>query len=422
MTLSFTCKCGKKLRVKPEHAGKTVRCPGCQEKVQAPLLEEEPPELDVAVMEEDEIELPDLGVPASAAADTWDNEIPLQEITQPRFAKETIEEDDGAGYGLDADDGRANLDIGVGMYGTIAVIRLDEQAPCIAYGCKGDWGLAGQENDVLVVNMKEKKKFALFEDHDAPVTSVAMSTTDPIAVSADEDGELRYWSLKSCKTKKTIRAHKTEITGVALSPDGNFAASGGVDGCIRLFELATGKRRDLEHADWGEVYDEEVTYVTFSRDGSKLLAGGDQGRVCMWSVATGERIKRYAGQEMPISCIRLSDEGGRITATTAPIAAQGYSYLVIAHWDAKTGKPINDIKLRVGSIPCCFAPDRGGIRVMIGGAGPWLGVFNMETGHCLHIYEELRGTPLSLAVAPLNNRVLAALANNRLQLFGLEPY
>ena len=42
MTLSFTCPCGKKLRVRPEHAGRAVTCPGCGTKVKAPLEEDAP--------------------------------------------------------------------------------------------------------------------------------------------------------------------------------------------------------------------------------------------------------------------------------------------------------------------------------------------------------------------------------------------
>ena len=126
---------------------------------------------------------------------------------------------------------------------------------------------------------------------------------------------------------------------------------------------------------------------------------------------------------MPISCLRLSDEGGFLTATTEPIRSGSASYLTICHWETATGKPKNQFNVAVASVPCSIAPDRGGKRVIIAGGGdPWMAVFNLENGKCLHDYQSLRGTPLCLAVAPQNNRLLAALDTDCLQVFGLEVY
>ncbi len=42
MPITFACGCGKTLRVKDEHAGRWVRCPGCQETAIVPEAEPEP--------------------------------------------------------------------------------------------------------------------------------------------------------------------------------------------------------------------------------------------------------------------------------------------------------------------------------------------------------------------------------------------
>ncbi len=36
MTIEFECQCGKRLRVKDEHAGKKVKCPACGEPLVVP--------------------------------------------------------------------------------------------------------------------------------------------------------------------------------------------------------------------------------------------------------------------------------------------------------------------------------------------------------------------------------------------------
>jgi WD40 repeat protein len=401
-----------------EKAGGVVDCPSCGRHARLP-----PPKSVPAAPppppppEEEEIKLQELNYPPSAAP----AQAPPMVLAVPK-AKAPVTDDDGA-YGLDASDGLADLDPGTGMYGTFAVIRLDEPAGCIAYGCKGDWALAGQSTEVAVINMKTKKNLGSFDEHCGDVTSVALSATVPLAVSADEDGEILHWEISKGKPKRKIRAHDGAVNAVALSPNAQLAASGGEDGCIYAWELATGKRRRLEHADWNEN-DEEVTFVTFSRDGTKILAGGSGGRVAMWEVETGKRIKRFAGLDLPINCLRLSDEGGKITATTHPLRAGGVNYVVICHWDTKSGKPMNRFNIGVESSSCCVAPDRGGARILIagGGAYPWMGIWSLENGRGLHGFEDLRGSPTSLAVSPMNNRVLAALDVDRLQLFGLEPH
>jgi len=418
MNLVVTCKCGNKFRVGMDKAGQVVDCPACGRHARLPAPKKTPAPPPPMPEEEEEIKLQELNLPPPVAAAPAPPPM-VRAAPEPNAAAD----EDGGEYGLDASDGLSNLDPGTGMYGTFAVIRLDEPAGCIAYGCRGDWALAGQSTEVAVINMKTKKNLGSFDEHGGDVTSVALSATTPLAVSADEDGEILYWEPLKGKRLKRIHAHEGAVNAVALSPDAELAASGGADGNVHLWVLATGKRRQLEQSDWSDN-DEEVTFVAFSRDGTKILAGGSGGRIAMWMVDSGKRVKRYPGIDLPISCVRLSDEGGKITATTHPIRSGGLNYLVISHWDAKTGKPMTRFNIAVESSSCCVAPDRSGVRILIAGGGsdPWMGIWSLENGRGLHGFEDLRGSPTSLAVSPLNNRVLAALDVDRLQLFGLEPY
>ena len=36
MAIAFSCSCGRKINAKDEHAGKRVKCPGCQQPVTVP--------------------------------------------------------------------------------------------------------------------------------------------------------------------------------------------------------------------------------------------------------------------------------------------------------------------------------------------------------------------------------------------------
>jgi hypothetical protein len=449
MNLTLTCKCGKKFQVKAQDAGKETACPGCGKRSKIPTLkraplpslELDPPRVQTTLEVEEEVRLQELTPPprtvepAKATVQEIEEGITLQPLSVPTLIKSVEaapmvlpvedEEDDGSGgYGVDLKAPAAGgLETGEGAYCTLSTIAMDEHVPCIAYGVRGEWALAGQGDDALLVNMNTKKAGKFFEDHEAEVTSVALSASEPLALSADADGVMYLWDVRTQKRRKKFNAHDGAVLAVALSPDGKFAASGGEDSLIHLWDLTTGKRRDLEYADWDE-WEEVATFVGFSRDSKQLLAGGDHGRACLWSVATGDRIKRYSGLELPISTLRLSDEGGTLTAATHAVRAGGTNYLVVCHWDTKTGKPQDQFNIAVDSTPCCIIPDRGGKRIIISGGGtdPWMGVWSLERGQCRHIYDDLRGSPISLAVSPLNNRIIAAMHNERLQLFGLEPF
>jgi hypothetical protein len=145
MNLILTCKCGEKFKIGFDRAGQEVFCPGCGKKSKVPTPKARPrpsPPKPAAPPEEEEIKLKDL---------------------PPPTVTEVVEEEVEGGYNLDAKDGLKDLAVGVGMYGTVAVIQLPAPAQCIAFGCKGDWALANQGNDVMVLDMENNCKFGVYE-------------------------------------------------------------------------------------------------------------------------------------------------------------------------------------------------------------------------------------------------------------------
>jgi WD40 repeat protein len=418
MMMTLTCKCGTKFPVDLKLAGQQASCPGCGKTAQIPTPKRAAPKpapLPPPVEEEEEIKLQDLPTPEAV--------IEVEEVVDTPSA---IEEDDGTGYGLGDEDELAGvLSQGQGIWCTMRVIRLELSAPCIAYGVKGAWALAGQDDNVCVIDMKAETRRAYFKKHEAEVTAVALAARAPVAVSADEEGTILLWDVPSCKPRKRFRGHEGPVDSLAVTPTGKYALSGGDDGRVRLWNLEAGTCHRLAHSDWGDEWDEAITFVSFSRDGERILAGGSEGHIAMWDIRTGKRIRRYAGIEEPISCVRLSDEGGHVTATTEPISSGGYSYIVISHWDSATGKPIKRLNLAVESVPCCLVPDQGGKRIIVAGGSSnyaWMGAFNLEDGFGLHAFDGMRGSPRCLAVAPNNTRFIAALDDAALQIFSMAAY
>ena len=65
-----------------------------------------------------------------------------------------------------------------------------------------EWG----KLDVLVVDMKKHRKADYIEEHDARVSAVALSATDLLALSGDDEGEFHHWDLATGKPLKDAMA------------------------------------------------------------------------------------------------------------------------------------------------------------------------------------------------------------------------
>lgn len=71
----------------------------------------------------------------------------------------------------------------------------------------------------------------------APVRSVRLFQGGAYAVSAGEDGYLRFWDVKEACARGSLRSHDGAATLVTVTADGRFLVSAGEDGSLRLWEL-----------------------------------------------------------------------------------------------------------------------------------------------------------------------------------------
>ncbi|MEO0563727.1 MAG: WD40 repeat domain-containing protein, partial [Chloroflexota bacterium] len=122
--------------------------------------------------------------------------------------------------------------------------------------------------------------------HTAPVWSVALHPSEPLAVSGDADGNLTLWDLVSGDPIRTwSNTHTDIIHGVTFSPDGATFASAGAD--QRLFIWSTDESAPLQrlegHTNW-------VLAATYSPNGQVVASAGVTGIVRFWDVNTGAQV------------------------------------------------------------------------------------------------------------------------------------
>ena len=414
MTITLTCLCGTFLCADENEVGTLIDCPVCGHKTRVPSVQDAPTPLMAESSEEDDI--PEMDVEEHVSAGDKKKRREKNRATQQ---EETDEEDAAT---TKASSFASRLKAAGYSWATIGSIRLDRSAGCVALGPGGAWGLASEDDDVIVFNMLKGKRFARFYEHDESVTCIAISSDGEFALSGDAAGDIVYWVVGESRTKRRLLEHEDAITALAFSAAADYAASGDRKGGIRLWKLASSKDRALADCDWGE----KITDVAFSPDGNLLLAAGGKGHLNVWSVKSGDRKKRFHLDNQPIACARFSAKADQIFAAIRPSKGEQGIHPTVWRLNVETGEAQE-----------CFSPtdpptaipqqtllDQVGKRLIIAGTSAndgadCLEIWSLATARRLHAFTDVKGAVESFAVTPNCTRLLASLVGRRLQVFAM---
>lgn len=121
------------------------------------------------------------------------------------------------------------------------------------------------------------------------ITALAVDTSRQMLAAATDERSIGLWSVQTGTLKGELKKHRDIVRALAFSPDGRTLASGGDDRKVILWELASGKATQTF-----EERDSIVTSLAFSANGQSLASGGSNESVFLWNVKTGrlERILR----------------------------------------------------------------------------------------------------------------------------------
>jgi len=124
------------------------------------------------------------------------------------------------------------------------------------------------------------------EDHEHRVTSVDFTPHGEQLASAEDDGTIVIWDLKSEKIipNKFTKKHEGFIWRLRFSPDGKILASASTDSTIKLWNILGELQKSLtEHK--GRVYD-----IAFSKDSKKIASTGQDGYIKVWDIEKKRNI------------------------------------------------------------------------------------------------------------------------------------
>jgi len=211
---------------------------------------------------------------------------------------------------------------------------------------------------------------AVQDEHDGPVTAVAVSADGKTIASAGVDRTVRLWDAATGTPRATLLGHRGPVLALAWSPDGKTLASASADRTVRLWDAEGRTRAVLEgHA-------EGVVALAFRADG--LLAGGAlDGTVKLWDGGgKGTEIDSFrlagakADEFVPVCALAFSPDGKTLAVSGGSAVRREGRKLVL--YDAATLKPRLELKggkESDGRVAAgCLLWDRDGKRLYTAGS------------------------------------------------------
>jgi WD40 repeat protein len=378
MALVVNCPCGKALRVKPEWAGKRIKCPACRQILTLPSNEEVAAEPEpvlprhaspaagrtrpfwpwVAVLagvvagvgivallvqssgKRERVAPRPLGPAAPAPASVKPTEPSVEAKPAPKPAAASQPPPSGI-VKLEPTDPEASDQLrreDIPPYELFAASRGDpSQAPAHLVAIFGD------------------SRF----QHWSAVKSAAFSRDGKSLMTAGQDETVTIWDAATGRMKHSIHALANTYSpgvGAALGPDGKtLAAIGYPDGTVKLWDAATG-RQGLTLKSDRQPYSDRFMALAFSPDG-KLVAGGGtwwqrlqtknskdkhNAAVTIWNARTGRLLwtKTFAQPESAVSELFFDREGKTLFAHISSADVYRPIDESVTAWDFRSGREI----------------------------------------------------------------------------------
>lgn len=176
--------------------------------------------------------------------------------------------------------------------------------------------------DVVIVDVKTKKKVRRLVGHRGLVNSVALSREGRYAFSGSNDKTIKLWDIiTGCFLSFD---HINEEEPFNLAPDGRTAVCGSLDGSIRFFNTSTGL---CSHSI--SKHSGAVLTVAFSPDGLFVASGGQDSALHIWNTHTYECIQTLGEKGHTVLSIKITPDGRYVIS-----ASEDYTVRI---WDLQTG-------------------------------------------------------------------------------------
>ena len=182
---------------------------------------------------------------------------------------------------------------------------------------------ADDDGKVSLWDLKTGKRLHLFEGHTAKIVDLSLSSDGAFAVTASWDRTARIWNLKSLKPGPILKGHHGPVNASLFSKfEGRSVVySASYDGTIRRWNFQTGALENIVYRHgWG------INVLKVLKGGAQLVFGSLNGARGVVDPAKGTLIKNFPRLENPVLAmatdpnelfVAFGSAGGKVQVYTA---------------------------------------------------------------------------------------------------------
>ena len=197
----------------------------------------------------------------------------------------------------------------------------DRGVCCVAFSPDDQYLIScSQNNEFVVMNVRDGRRVATADHFDYPVTSAAWLPDSQTFVVGTQSSRrpLGLYSLRTSSSSSSVVRNNEiyswrdppwdptlkenpssfRITDCAVSRDGTRMVATTVENKIMMYDM----RSKYKVAEW--QMDDKLTSINFSLDGSEMLLNMNKGKVLALDSASGEVLMRYEGAKQDEFVIR----------------------------------------------------------------------------------------------------------------------
>lgn len=163
------------------------------------------------------------------------------------------------------------------------------RATSVAFDEAGRIIMSGCNNGMIILDdcEGEKKRICEFPGHKGIVGAVALDSSRGLGLSGGDDNKMILWNLKERRKIREFAGHSAPITAVCLFPDRNSALSGSKDQTLILWDLNDGTKRRTFSG-----HSAPVTGASFFHDGRLAISCSRDMSVILWDISSSEILAR----------------------------------------------------------------------------------------------------------------------------------
>jgi WD40 repeat protein/DNA-binding SARP family transcriptional activator len=217
----------------------------------------------------------------------------------------------------------------------------------------------------------------------------ALSPNDRTLLLGGTDGSLRFLDLRTGTVRTASGRHAGAVVRAVFAPGGRTAVTAGEDNQVIVWDVRRGAVAETLQGHAGQT-----TSLAVSSDGRTLYTGGLDGKVLIWDLEGTHRFNRPF-RIGPVGLAPFADYPFMSTAVSPDgrILAAGLKNGAVSLFDVRTLR-------RIATFPAVprgpvrgmgYIPHTG--RLVVGGSGGFLGIFDPDTGRVVQNLHGSRSSP-----------------------------